>query len=997
MRKTQELLTNLQEGNMAYDPSNYSARRELERIRKNPPVGSNNPLERRLENRRMLQQGRSGELTSAMNHISSALYPEPGSSRGIVLPEGRNRLNNFSEGRTLGMGRESAANQELMSQMKRRGGNTRTAAAFGTDSQWAWPKLHDPFEYWRERCVLPGQDITLRDGSKKIEDIQEGEFALTHMSRFREVCKTMNREYDGTIFNIKPRYHRPIRVTEGHKIWSKRNNIQQWIKSEDLTLEDLLLIPVDRTVQDQNSISIWDSEETPEGFWVKIESIQSSHYNGLVYNLSVKEDHSFTCNDIAISNCWWFDMEDPEEQQVKIRDWVRLMYVTHYLVPGLIDIYTRWPLQDIELVHKDKRLVGFYEDLFFNSMDYEDHLFNMGREFWLTGEVFSLGSWHEGIGMWDDDEIINPNDVVVARNRALRTYQYHVKIPSEIRKLIDTRDPAAEYATLVELYPDIIAWAREDNEIPVSDVLMKQQKFSTSPWSQHGTPLLLRAFRVLMLEESLNAAQDAICDRLYSPLILATLGLPDVDEDGPWIPTQAELQALRDDLGLAINSDFRLMVYHHGLKIENAFGREAMPRMDQDFIRVESRLMQVFGIGAEMLQGGRNTSGTYASGALNRELITQMLESYQINQKKFLRERMEPVSEAQEFYEYERVGGRMVPVMETVLEIDPESGEEYIREKPKLALPEVRFKTMNLRDENTERQFLFQLQQVGFPISYGSLAVNLPIDFNEEAETRKREKTDMVIAEQQYKKDLFQRLTYENLPIPPELAQEYQIYLQQYHPDKVQQSMSTMQSLAGDPAMGQPTADISGAPMTPDLLYPGNVGDGQFDMQQMQEEAKEQASAQGQGGGYAPPESYEQAGTRAKRDAIRDRNKREAAAQKEAGIPSVLDPNFKYDFDYVKPSAVLFDTRESPIERVYYGSRMKFGAPQGSEKIIKMRLPAGTKVRRNEDISHFTETAFKKQAKYALSYEDQNPNVDEADQPEPVVKENQEGLSDMDN
>ena len=259
---------------------------------------------------------------------------------------------------------------------------------------------------------------------------------------------------------------------------------------------------------------------------------------------------------------WWFNMEDPDEQTRKIRDWARLLYTTHHLVPGLIDIYTRFPLLDIELVHPDKRISDFYNDLFFDGLNYQEFLFDLGREHWTVGEVFAMGSWHDGIGAWEEDEIINPNDVIVAKNRALRTYQYHVKVPEEIKRLIERRDPPQEYAMLMQLYPDVVAWARQDKEIPVSDVIMKQIKFKTNPWSEHGTPILLRAFRMLMLEESLNAAQDAIADRLYSPLILATLGLPDVDQDGPWIPDAQELQSLRDDLAMAINSDFRLMTYH---------------------------------------------------------------------------------------------------------------------------------------------------------------------------------------------------------------------------------------------------------------------------------------------------------------------------------------------------------------------------------------------------------------------------------------------------
>ena len=113
------------------------------------------------------------------------------------------------------------------------------------------------------------------------------------------------------------------------------------------------------------------------------------------------------------------------------------------MVPGLIDIYTRFPLLDIELVHPDKRISDFYNDLFFDGLNYQEFLFDLGREHWTVGEVFAMGSWHDGIGAWEEDELINPNDVIVAKNRALRTYQYHIKVPQEIKKLIERRDPAA--------------------------------------------------------------------------------------------------------------------------------------------------------------------------------------------------------------------------------------------------------------------------------------------------------------------------------------------------------------------------------------------------------------------------------------------------------------------------------------------------------------------------------------------------------------------------
>lgn len=586
---------------------------------------------------------------------------------------------------------------------------------------------------------------------------------------------------------------------------------------------------------------------------------------------------------------WWFDLEDPDEHLSRIRDWARLMYTTHSLVPSLIDIYTRFPLLDIEFKHKDDKLVDFYSELFFDGLNYHDHLFDMGREHWITGEVFSLATWHDGIGAWEDEEIINPNDVVVAKNRALRTNEFMIKVPEEIKRLIETQEPRAEYQTLLNLYPDLVRWAKEDKEIPVSDVLMKQIKFKTNPWSSHGTPILLRAFRQLMLEESLNAAQDAVADRLYSPLILAQLGLDNVDEEGPWIPDADELDQLRNDLDVAINSDFRLMVYHHGLNIQSVFGRETMPRLDMDFDRVDGKVMQVFGIGAELLSGGKS-GATYASGALNRELITQMLETYQVHIRRFIKERMEVVAERQGHYEYRKVGDQRVPIMETVLMVDEETGEEYIEERPKLAVPDVQFKSMNLRDEQVERGFMMELKQMGFPVSNASMAVNVPIEFEEELERSTEEQLDMIIAQQQFKMDLFERLDKQGLPIPPEMVGEYMSWKQGVTP-----------VMGPDGQVIPPTPNVQQLPPS----MPGSLPSGEPTPNEMMMEEE------------MPPGS----GSRP-----------EISDEMRASMPR---------------ASKTASTEESTVEgkplgegvKISYGNRMRFGSPIKARK--KMSLPNG--------------------------------------------------------
>jgi hypothetical protein len=52
------------------------------------------------------------------------------------------------------------------------------------------------------------------------------------------------------------------------------------------------------------------------------------------------------------------------------------------------------------------------------------------------------------------------------------------------------------------------------------------------------------------------------------PILLATLGLDNVDSEGPWIPDPAELDDLRDELKRTLTDNYDIVVYHHGLNIQ---------------------------------------------------------------------------------------------------------------------------------------------------------------------------------------------------------------------------------------------------------------------------------------------------------------------------------------------------------------------------------------------------------------------------------------------
>lgn len=476
---------------------------------------------------------------------------------------------------------------------------------------------------------------------------------------------------------------------------------------------------------------------------------------------------------------------DDDAQLKQLRTYCRLLYQTHPVIASCIDIYTKYPLMGMELRCKDEQITQFYEDLFFteDGLNYHEFLLDVGREYWTVGEAWPFATFNESLGIWDDEELLNPNDVTVQRSAFLREPRFLIRLPETIRDVMTKRQPAWEYEKLMKVYPELARYAGSDDMMPVSNVLLRQMKFKADTFAKRGIPLLMRAMRAVMQEEMLNAAQDAVADRLYTPLILAKLGASatDLGTQTPWIPTPDDLEDFRESLDGALAADFRALVHNFAIEMESVFGRENMPDMTADFERLEDRILQAFGLSKTMLSGA-SSGETYAADALNRDLVSQLLTTYQDMIKRHFHQRALVVAEAQEHYDYDERNGKRYVKMEEILEIDEETGEERIVEQPKLLVPELSMQTMSLSDESAEREFFEALRAAGVPISMKTRLMASGIDFEDEVERTKDEAVDLAVAEQETRKEIFKALKDRGLPIPEDLRADFQPMAQQAMP-----------------------------------------------------------------------------------------------------------------------------------------------------------------------------------------------------------------------
>jgi hypothetical protein len=464
------------------------------------------------------------------------------------------------------------------------------------------------------------------------------------------------------------------------------------------------------------------------------------------------------------------------EELAKVRAFCRLLYQTDPIIGSCVDIFSKFPTMGDHLECKDPRLEDFYGDLFFNEehLDYEEFTVDIGREYWTSGEAWPFATFNEDLGIWDDEELLNPDDVKVERSPFLKEPRYFIRLPWTIRQILQTRQPAWEYNRLIAEYPELSAYTAENTFMPVSNILLKQLKFRGDTFNVRGVPLLTRAMRSMLQKEMLNTALDSIADRLYTPLILCKLGASatDLGTSQPWIPTDDDLENFELALDAALAGDFRALIYNFAVEMLPVLGRENMPDLTPDFERIEDSILQVFGLSRTFLMGAQSGQ-TYAADALNKELVTMLMAKYQRFQARHFRQRAMVVAEAQEHYDYREHGGKRYVIMEEVLEQDEETGEKHLVEQPKLLVPDRRFKVLNLKDEDATRQFVEALRASGIPISQRTRTRNLEIDLDEEVARSQDEAVAQAVAEQETRKQVYIALRDQGLPVPEDLEADF--------------------------------------------------------------------------------------------------------------------------------------------------------------------------------------------------------------------------------
>lgn len=367
---------------------------------------------------------------------------------------------------------------------------------------------------------------------------------------------------------------------------------------------------------------------------------------------------------------------------------------------------------------------------FFEGQGYASFLQRFVREYLISGEATSFATWSDEAHAFSREQILNPDQIVIKPSIFENEDKIYIGVPEKVKAVFEDPDNP-EYQEATTSLRDLYRASTNNLGLDVDSDKIIRVENKMSDWDMRGTPFFTPALAALAQSESLDAALFEQLSTLITPTIIGTVGLK-AGELGPqspaWIPTQAELDSIKDTYRQMIMGRFRLGLFTIGVHWENAFAGSQIPSLDADYQRVEQRILRCVGAGRSLIDG--TASGPFGNTAsVNRDIFSQFLESIQTQIIEAFQKRIDLAVRRLNIYAYRTNDAGVRTKL-----LDSMGNPLY--EDAHLA-----FQSDGLKNANERLQALLQLRKNGIPISRDTMikASETGVSFEDEMKGVKSE------------------------------------------------------------------------------------------------------------------------------------------------------------------------------------------------------------------------------------------------------------------
>lgn len=366
---------------------------------------------------------------------------------------------------------------------------------------------------------------------------------------------------------------------------------------------------------------------------------------------------------------------------------------------------------------------------FFEAQGFQQFLEDFVHEFFVSGEVTSFAYWSDNAKCFTEEQILDPDTVVVQPSIFTDDDHIVIGVPDNVREVLEDDTNPESYEARQELKVLYQATTSGKGLNVDSDKIIRMVN-KARPWDLYGVPFFTPALSALAQKESLDAALYEQLQTLIVPTIIGEVGLR-AGELGQgsqaWFPSQSELNEIRDTYRDLLMAKLRVGVFPIGVKWSNAFQGANIPSLDNDYRRCQTSILRCVAAGQGLLDG--SAGGPFASNAINRDVFSSFLQSIRTKVSAAFQKRIDTAIQKLNIIAYTvptdgEDAGKRVPVLDR-------QGNPVL-EEAKLA-----FDDGVMRDANAILQTMLQLRNADVPISKDSLANASGLGLNVMEEVRK--------------------------------------------------------------------------------------------------------------------------------------------------------------------------------------------------------------------------------------------------------------------
>ena len=326
-----------------------------------------------------------------------------------------------------------------------------------------------------------------------------------------------------------------------------------------------------------------------DGFVLKrIKKIEKEHYAGDVYNLEVKDNHSYVANGCLVHNS-------------------RFFYKNEAKIASAIDFYSMFPMSDWSHECKDRN-VKIYFDKFKKRLKLPSWCRLISHEVHLLGNCFPLaeiscdecgGSGRIGTDICEHEGgtirrlvILNPDYVEVYNPTLSPEPVIALKPDEEMINMVSRRVPGYEKFT-----PEVRKLIAAGQPIRLDNRSVYHLKYGECGYEKWGTGMVRRLFPILSYKTKLMVAQWIVAERLIVPVKIVKVG-SDERPAGP-----ADIAAVQAQLAQTANDPNLTLVTHHAFdySYEGASGK--VLTLSNEFELINQEILDGMMINNALLNG----------------------------------------------------------------------------------------------------------------------------------------------------------------------------------------------------------------------------------------------------------------------------------------------------------------------------------------------------------------------------------------------------------